>query len=291
MSDKKPVQAPKGTRYFKEPMLVRYAEATRFLWGDAESGQVSDVIYGRGDRIASLVFSLAPGGWFKASKTWKPLFDQHRFYYVIQGSLTIHDPESGEVAVAGPGEAVYWHGAKWHFGYNFGQEETKVLDWYAPAERAAHIPEVEFGKTKPELKSVANGRYGLLGQWPAKAPEERTRLLREGGMVTLGRRDALHLIHGDRVSTQVSLYISTDVLTAGVMDLLPGVWSEPEAHPGDEVLYVTKGRLHVYLPDSFDWFEVHPHDSMFIPEGTHHQYVNYGDAPVEFAFAVSPMYR
>lgn len=291
MAEQKLVQAPKDVRYFKEPMLVRYHEATRFLWGDEESQQVSDIIYGRGDRIASLTFSLAPGGYFKSSKAWKPLFDQHRFYYVVQGSLAIHDPERGEVAVAEACEAIYWRGAKWHFGYNFGQSETVVLDWYAPQERPPHVPEIEFGKTKPELKTVVNGRYDLIGRWPAALIETRDQLLRDGGMVTLGKRDALHLIVGDMAPAMASLYVSTDVMTAGVMELRPGSKTGPESHPGDEVLYVTAGRLHVYLPDSYDWFEVHPRDSVFLPEGIRHQYWNYGDQPTAFAFCVAPHYR
>lgn len=291
MSSQRPVQAPKGVRHFEEPMLVRHAEATRFLWGDEESHHVSDLIYGRGDRISSVTFALSPGGYFKASKAWKPLYDQHRFYYVVEGTLAIHDPEGGEVAVAGAGEAIYWKGVRWHFGYNFGSTETLVLDWYAPQERAPNVPELEFGKTKPELKSVVNGRYDLLGKWPATLPETRNRLLREGGVVTIGRRDALHLIAGDETPTLVSLYISTDLITAGTVGLLPGRRTEPESHPGDEVLYVTQGRLHVYLPDTYNWFEANTKDSLFLPEGTRHQYWNYGDQPVEFAFAVTPRYR
>jgi hypothetical protein len=33
---------------FLGPTLVRAADATRFLWGDEASGQVADLIYGRG---------------------------------------------------------------------------------------------------------------------------------------------------------------------------------------------------------------------------------------------------
>lgn len=291
MASQKPVQAPKSPRYFNGPVLVPHAEATRFLWGDEESHHVSDLVYGRGDRVSSVAFALSPGGYFKASKAWKPLYDQHRFYYVVEGTLAIHDPERGDIAVAEAGEAIYWRGAKWHFGYNFGARETLVLDWYAPPERAPDVSEAEFGKGKPELERVVNGRYDLLGKWPMALPETRNLLLREGGMVTLGQRDALHLVLGDKTPTLVSLYVSTDLMTAGTVQLRAGQRADPEAHPGDEVLYVVKGRLHVYLPDTRDWFEANPKDSVFLPEGTRHQYWNYGDQPVEFAFVVTPRYR
>ena len=67
--------------------------------------------------------------------------------------------------------------------------------------------------------------------------------------------------------------------------------TDSEEHPGDEAIFATRGRLNVYLPDTFDWYELHPKDSLFIPEGTRHQYCNMSDEPVEFFFAVAPRYR
>src|SRR5262249_47887611 len=110
-------------------------------------------------------------------------------------------------------------------------------------------------------------------------------------MVTLGKRDALHFIIGGKTPVIASLFISTDVVTAGVIELRPGAKAEPEVHPGDEVLYVTAGRLHVYLPESHDWFEAHPRDSIFLPEGAPHQYWNYGEKRTSFVFCVAPRYR
>jgi hypothetical protein len=107
-----PTPTLRSLRHFKEPMLVTHAEAARFLWGDEESQHVSDLVYGRDDRLSSVTFALSPSGYFKASKAWKPLYDQHRFYYVVEGSLAIHDPERGEVAVAGAREAIHWRGGQ-----------------------------------------------------------------------------------------------------------------------------------------------------------------------------------
>lgn len=289
---RKPIQAPKNVqRLGREPALIRYGEATRFLWGDEESHQVSDWVYGRGERIAAFMFSLRPGECFKWSKTWKPRYDQHRLYYVLQGELAIHDPQSGEVAVAGEGEAIFWQGNKWHFGYNFGSRETLILEGVAPPERSADTPEIEMSLEKPDLAQLVNGRYELLGKWPAERPRARDAAWREGGMVRIGRQECLHLICGEKTPLLVSLFVSTEVLTAGHLEILPGKMGDSEAHPGDEALFVIRGRLNVYLPDTYDWFEVNPKDSLYLPEGTRHQYANMSDAPLAFFFAVSPRYR
>lgn len=291
MAEEKPIQAPKGVQQLTGPTLIRYQEATRFLWGDEESHQVSDWVYGGGSRTSSFMYSLRPGEYFKSSKTWKPLYDEHRLYYVYQGSLAIHDPVSGEVAVANEGEAIFWKGHKWHFGYNFGPREAFILDVWAPGGFPIDVFEIELSSQKPDLDQVVNGRYELLGRWPMARPEVEKKAWEEGGLVTIRPGDCLHLIHGDKNPILVALLISTDEITVGTINLLPGRMAEPETHPGDQALFVMEGRLNVYLPDTYDWFELHPRDSLFLPEGTAHQYCNMSDAPVKFFFTVAPRYR
>jgi quercetin dioxygenase-like cupin family protein len=277
--------------YGAEPMLVRHFEATRVLWGDPDSGQVSDLVYGRGERISGFIYLLGPGHWFGASKTWKPLYDQHRFYFVVQGTLAIHDPESGEVAVARAGEAVTWRGARYHFGYNAGPDEVVVLDWFAPAERAPEVSELEYAAAKRELGEVRGGRYELLASWPERRAEELARRAREGGPVTVGPATALHLVHGERLPLLVSILTSSPDLTGGTFSLGGGSHSEPERHPGDEVVFALTGRLNVHLPDSGDWFELNALDCLYLPEGTAHEYWSYGAETATAAFCVAPGYR
>lgn len=284
-------EAQGGQRIFREAMVVRRSEATRFLWGDEESGQVSDLIYGRGERISAVIFTLGPGAWFGTSKAWKPLYDQHRFYFVVQGSLAIHDPESGDVTVASKGEAITWRGARFHHGYCIGNDETIVLDWFAPPERALGIPEIAVMGAKRDLGEIQGGRYDLLGAWPGSRANERRRTMEEGGVVTVGPSDALHLIHGQRRPLLISILSSGEHLTAGTFELLASTRSEPEQHPGDEVLFCLSGRLHVHLPDGGEWFDLLPLDCLFLPEGTSHTYWSYGAEASRAAFCVAPRYR
>lgn len=290
MTSEKPKNAPKHVTPFKGPTLVRYREASRFLWGDAKSGQIADVIYGRNEAVGTLIYKLKPGGYFKSSDSWKAFFDQHRFYYVLKGEVTVQDPESGEVAVARAGEAVHWRGAKWHFGYNFTGEECAVLDWYAPQERPPHVTELEFGTTKPRFKTEKSGRTELLGKWPEALAETLAKAQSQGGVITVRKSDALHFIQGSEHPVLESLFISTKEMTAGTVDLAAGTHSDDRSHPGHKVIFVTAGKLHVYLPESFDWFELDAWDLLYLPPGTVHQYWNYTETPLSFAFMVVPRY-
>jgi quercetin dioxygenase-like cupin family protein len=288
MSDGNSLQSPKNVQHLDKATLIRFEEATRFLWGDEESGRVSDWVYGSGKRIAAFMFSLRPGAYFRHSRQFKTYYEQQRLYYVYQGQITIHNPESGQVAEAQQGQAIFWQGQKWHYGYNFGDSETLILEAVVPPETA---PEVTLSNHKPELKDGVNGRYDLLGNWPAQMKEAQKEAIRAGEMITLDRQDSLHLIGGRKSPYQVSLFVSTDELSAGTIELGIGKMCEDETHPGDEALVVTSGRLNVYLPRSHDWFELHPKDSLFIPEGVAHQYCNMSDERLAFFFAVAPKYR
>ena len=290
MSGEPPKNAPKGVTAFTGPTVVRHRDATRFLWGDRKSGEVADVIYGRNEVIGTLIYKLKPGGFFKSSDTWKSYFDQDRFYYVLKGEIAVQDPTTGDVAIAHVGEAVHWRGAKWHFGYNCSADETVVLDWYAPQERPPHISELEFASTKPSFQGEQPGRYDLLGNWPAALGEHRIEAQKEGGLITARKADALHFIFGDRYPIIESLFVSTANLTAGTVDLLPGVQSDDRSHPSDKVIFVTAGKLHVYLPESYDWFELDEWDLLYVPAGTQHQYWNYTGRVASFAFMVVPNY-
>jgi mannose-6-phosphate isomerase-like protein (cupin superfamily) len=278
-------------RIFDGPELVKRVDATRFLWGDETSHFVSDLIYGRGTRIAAMIYSLRPGEHFGASEMWKPLYDQHRVYFVARGSLTIQDPESGEVAVAGAGEAITWRGAKYHFGYNFGTEETIVLDWYAPQERGPDEAELPLSRKKRDLGDIVDGREHLLKHWPDALQKTRGADLESGAIIRVSPADALHFVHGKQSPMLVSILASSDDLTAGTLSLRPGLMSEPEEHPGDEVVFSLGGCLHVFLPDTGDWFELDPYDCVYLPEGVRHQYCSYGEHVSHAAFCVVPHYR
>jgi len=288
MSDK-PKNAPKGLKPLSGPMVVRHREAARFLWGDEKSGEVADVIYGRNEVIGTLIFKLKPGGYFRSSDTWKSFFDQDRFYFVLKGEIAVQDPETGEVAVAKAGEAVHWRGAKWHFGYNFSASECWVLDWYAPQERPPSVTELEFSVNKPKFTKEKPGQSEFLGQWPVSA-ESRALIHGKGGMITATKEGALRFIHGEKHPIMESLFVSTKELTAGTVDLMAGARSDNRSHPGDKVIFVTSGKLHVYLPATYDWFELDEWDLLHLPPGVEHQYWNYTDKPLSFAFLVVPKY-
>jgi quercetin dioxygenase-like cupin family protein len=88
------------------------------------------------------------------------------------------------------------------------------------------------------------------------------------------------------------LWAATDQLTVGQIELLPGQYTEPHAHGGDESIYLLEGTLHIRTPDNDGprWFELNPRDGFYIPEGVSHQYYNVSNEPARLIFGVAPHY-
>ena len=102
-----------------------YEDATRFLWGDEESGQVADWIYASTDLIHMLVYALAPGGRCLHSDTHRTVFGADVTYFVLEGTLVLANPERGEVKVVEPGEAVLFRRDTWHHIFSHGLEQLR----------------------------------------------------------------------------------------------------------------------------------------------------------------------
>ena len=166
-----------------------------------------------------------------------------------------------------------------------------MLDWFAPRDRDVDIPEIEVSGAKRALQEIRGGRYELLGAWPESRADLEQTALADGGITTVRESESLRLIHGTKRPVVVSILCSTTELTAGTFSVAPGSRTEPEQHPGDEVVYALSGQLHVHLPDTGAWFELDPLDVAYIPSGTPHEYWSYGTDRAKAVFCVAPSYR
>src|SRR5271166_3630573 len=124
--------SPSPRPTFDGPAHIPYAAATRHLWGDTESGEVSDWIYVSSDRIHQLVFGLPPGGVFRHSEAYRTVFAADELLTVLSGEMVISNPETGEVYRVGTGQSVTFGRDTWHHAFSYGAEPLRVLELFAP---------------------------------------------------------------------------------------------------------------------------------------------------------------
>ena len=188
-------------KYTYEPRLLRHADVERYIWGDDESGHVVDWYHRNSDKLIVSLFSLAPGARWTHSETHKSFYDADEGYYILQGSLTFHNPATGEVQVVNEGEALHFRRHTFHYGYNFGAEQVLIVAGFAPLPDDLTDAET-LGSAAPQFDAPVGGRYDLLGGWPWNAAEAKeTEVIK-----VLTRRDWLHVIQGVKTPVRVSLF-------------------------------------------------------------------------------------
>lgn len=278
--------APSPRPTFDRATHIPYGQVTRHLWGDDEVGRVDDWIYVSSNKIHQLVFGLPPGGAFRHSEQFRTVFGADEVLYVLSGTYGSVNPETGEVQVAQKGEAIFFRRDTWHQGFSLGTEELRVLEYFAPP--PATGTSGAYARTRPYLEQSRYGRDDWLGRWPM----EREALRKSDSMLVLRDADLLWRLEGDGQTALVGLYAATEHLTVGKLRLLPGQRTDAMTHGGDKSLYLLSGRLNVQVPgnEGQTWFEVHPGDGFYVPQGVAHHFYNMSDKPIELLFGVAPAY-
>src|SRR4029077_17881568 len=147
-----------------------------------------------------------------------------------------------EVKVLHQGEALHFRERTWHYGYNFTQVETVIICTFAPVPPDIASAAV-LAEAVPPLGEVRLGRWELLDRHPWNSAEaaakEAFRILPPSAW--------LPVTQGAQRPIRVDLMVATEKQTSGIFSLLPGVTTDAEKHPGDEVAFCVSGQVGLYL--------------------------------------------
>ena len=273
-----PASSPRPS--FDGPALIRRADVTRHVWGDAAAGEVFDWIYASTERVHVLVFGLAPGAGFRHSPEFRTVFAADELLHVIEGTLVIADPETGEVQRVAQGESVFFRRDTWHHAFALGPEPLRVLELFAPPPAAGASS--AYAREQPYLERSRYADDALLGAWPPAAPRAaRLRVLRPADV--LWRRD---------LGALVGVLVSTEHLTVATVELGPGEVAAAHEHGGDEVVLALAGPLWVraWFDGAVHVFELEPEDACYLPAGSLHEYRNAGGARARAICGIAPGY-
>jgi quercetin dioxygenase-like cupin family protein len=241
---------------------------------------VADWIYVSSGLIHALVFGLGPGGEFRHSPDHRTVFGADEWLYVLEGVMALANPATGEVQRVPAGESVFFQRDTWHHAFAHGGGPLKVLELFAPPPSTGSSG--AYAQQQPYLEKSRYADDSVLGELPRRQAEP----------VTLRRLSAADAVWRRDLGALVGLLVSTEHLTAGLVEVDPGQCAAAHSHDGDEVLYVTDARLTVRAWDGEDVsvFELGPHDACYIPLGCRHEYRNYGSGIAHAVFGVAPRY-
>jgi mannose-6-phosphate isomerase-like protein (cupin superfamily) len=286
----------------KKPLHIRGNLIRHFIY-PAERPHFSDLnyLYVSTDKLTVGTWQLGPGG------TYDPpdLHAGDEVYYILDGTLTEHNPLLGEFMQVHKGEALLLPMHGYHKGHNFEQGIMRALYVIAPKIWEDQMPPMDFeggkmkmykGKGNAKLPTIESRpewyRHGTtddIGRWPVPGPECRKdpKLFYH-----IPDRKKLINVHGIQYPMLVKFFVSNDLVHMGEFILPAGGTgsraSEPDSHKGDCVLFVEWGPITVFLPDTLDAFDVQPEEVMFIPEGIRYQLINYTTKTVKAIFSIAP---
>jgi quercetin dioxygenase-like cupin family protein len=261
---------------FEVPTVIRAADAVRHTWGDEEAGFVEDWIYVSSQLIHTIVFGLPPGGAFRHSKSFRTVFAADELLYVLQGTLVLANPETGEVVRAETGESVFFRRDTWHHGFSYGDEPLRVLEYFAPP--PATGTSGAYAQTRPYLEESVYAVDGVVGALAdARPPAGSFHVLR--GEDSVWRLDS---------GVLVGLLVSTEHLTVGTLTVPAGHSGQEESHDGEELLYARGGELHVEAAGVEA--TLRPGDAFLVPAGVTHRYAATDAGVAEAVFGGAPSY-
>jgi quercetin dioxygenase-like cupin family protein len=273
--------APSPRPTFEGPTLVRREEATRYLWGDEQSGTVADLIYVSSSEIHALVFMLPPGGAFRHSPEFRTVFGADEVLHVLTGTMLLANPETGEVQRVERGRSVFFRRDTWHHAFAHGTEPLSVLELFAPPPAAGASG--AYARTRPYLERSLYADDRVLGRLPgAGRPPQSFRVLGDADVVW--RLD---------LDVAVGLVVSTEHLTVHLLEVGPGQASAEHRHGGDEVVYVLEGRIWVRAvhDGASSVLEAGEHELVYLPHGCVHEYRCVGPGSARALVGVAPDYR
>jgi mannose-6-phosphate isomerase-like protein (cupin superfamily) len=274
----------------REPGAIPADAVVLKLWGDDDSGRVNDEIFISNETIQQMRFTMPPGARFTHSPDYRTAMGADEVYHVLRGRLALANPATGEVRVAGVGEAVAFGRDTWHHGFSEGDEALDVMQYFAPPPATGSSQ--AYARNRPFLEHSTYEQDGLLQHWPDAIDDDDG----SASIRILSEADALWRIEGEDHPLLVAIWRSTSELTSGVVRLRPGQRSDTRAHGGDLAGYVTDGRVHLFLPElevagsGNGWFRMDAGDGFYVPAGAPYRVHNMTEAPARYLFGVAPTY-
>jgi mannose-6-phosphate isomerase-like protein (cupin superfamily) len=250
---------------FDRPTVIRRADTAHHVWGDEQSGLVTDRVYVSSDTLHVLEFELAPGGEFRHSPLNKTVFAADVLYFVREGELTMADPQHGEVQVVEAGAGVLFRRGTWHHGFNPTSDTLRVTEFFAPppSRGTASV----YARTQPDLEEIHYRDDRWDQRWPDAAAEQQA----VSRLQVVRPSNALWSFAADRPSHRVGTLVDTEHLSVAVGRVQAGHVEDLQKVADESLLLVTDGELWVDTRDEetsqFAPACLLPGDAVFVPRG------------------------
>lgn len=265
----------------RKPTIIPNEDARHHVWGDVESGMVSDRVFLSTDALHVLEYQLGPGNQFRHSPMNATIFAADVIYIVLEGNLVITNPETGEVLPVGTGEAVLFHRDTWHHGYNPSlTESVRVLEFMSPPPSRGTAS--DYARKQPFLETSSFTDERWSNRWPsAKDEQHQSRTLH-----LVSPQEYLWSFAAESVHHLQGTLVDSEFLTAKRGTVNPGNFEEFRTIEHESAIYCTGGRLWIDIRDpeteAFTVATLDVGDVAYLPAGCESRMLVRDSVPAEY---------
>jgi len=249
---------------FSKSTIIKYAKIKIHLWGDEESGFVKDWIYVSNKSLHQIIFGLSARTNFKHSNEFRTIFGADELLYVLNGTMVIGNPQTGEMHRVEKGEFIYFSKDTWHHAFNYSNEDLQVLEFFSPPPLTGTSG--AYAKQKPLLRNFRYGQNYTLD--PLKLSNKKKSFKK------INKNEINWSLIGENQEQLMGTIVNTKNLKVHILKVLGGQSTPKINFVNHSVFFILENKLKVTLSDKKSKLAVNYKDSVYLKSGDCVQFYN-----------------
>ena len=249
---------------FSKSTIIKYAKIKIHLWGDEESGFVKDWIYVSNKSLHQIIFGLSARTNFKHSNEFRTIFGADELLYVLNGTMVIGNPQTGELHRVEKGEFIYFSKDTWHHAFNYSNEDLQVLEFFSPPPLTGTSG--AYAKQKPLLRNFRYGQNYTLD--PLKLSNKKKSFKK------INKNEINWSLIGENQEQLMGTIVNTKNLKVHILKVLGGQSTPKINFVNHSVFFILENKLKVTLSNKKSKLAVNYKDSVYLKSGDCLQFYN-----------------
>ena len=249
---------------FSKSTIIKYAKIKIHLWGDEESGFVKDWIYVSNKSLHQIIFGLSARTNFKHSNEYRTIFGADELLYVLNGTMVIGNPQTGELHRVEKGEFIYFSKDTWHHAFNYSNEDLQVLEFFSPPPLTGTSG--AYAKQKPLLRNFRYGQNYTLD--PLKLSNKKKSFKK------INKNEINWSLIGENQEQLMGTIVNTKNLKVHILKVLGGQSTPKINFVNHSVFFILENKLKVTLSNKKSKLAVNYKDSVYLKSGDCLQFYN-----------------
>ena len=249
---------------FSKSTIIKYAKIKIHLWGDEESGFVKDWIYVSNKSLHQIIFGLSARTNFKHSNEFRTIFGADELLYVLNGTMVIGNPQTGELHRVEKGEFIYFSKDTWHHAFNYSNEDLQVLEFFSPPPLTGTSG--AYAKQKPLLRNFRYGQNYTLD--PLKLSNKKKSFKK------INKNEINWSLIGENQEQLMGTIVNTKNLKVHILKVLGGQSTPKINFVNHSVFFILENKLKVTLSNKKSKLAVNYKDSVYLKSSDCVQFYN-----------------